>query len=264
MKSIDFLKEHGVEIDKSLELFGDIGKYNDNLGTFLVGIHSSINELIKLMQNKDLANYAVYAHSIKTDAKYFGFKELADVAYQHELKSKAGDLYFVTSNINNFIEETNKAITIVQEYMNGNEEKVVVKNDSLDEYKDKTILVVDDSNIIRNFVKKIFSDQYNVGDAKDGEEAIKIIDANKDNDMIEAILLDLNMPKKDGFAVLEYMRENSLLEKIPVSIISGDSSKETIDRAFTYDIVDMLGKPFNNKSVKQIIEKTIMYKENRQ
>ena len=51
---------------------------------------------------------------------------------------------------------------------------------------------------------------------------------------------------------------------MPVSIISGDSSKETIDRAFTYDIVDMLGKPFNNKSVKQIIEKTIMYKENRQ
>ena len=91
---------------------------------------------------------------------------------------------------------------------------------------------------------------------------IKIIDANRNNNNIIAILLDLNMPVKDGFAVLEYMRENKLLSKMPVSIISGDSSKETIDRAFTYDIVDMLGKPFNDQNVKMIIEKTLMVKGN--
>ena len=51
--------------------------------------------------------------------------------------------------------------------------------------------MVDDSNIIRNFVKKIFSDSYNVASAKDGEEAIKIIKTNKDNDFIKTILLDL-------------------------------------------------------------------------
>ena len=130
------------------------------------------------------------------------------------------------------------------------------------EYKEKTILVVDDSNIIRNFVKRIFSDKFNIGMAEDGEEAIRIIKANKDNDFIETILLDLNMPKVDGFKVLEYMRQNDLLNKMPVSIISGDSSKETIDRAFTYDIVDMINKPFNEKSIKSVIEKTMIYKEN--
>ena len=71
------------------------------------------------------------------------------------------------------------------------------------------------------------------------------------------------MPKVDGFAVLEFMRQNDLFDKMPVSIISGDSTKETIDKAFTYNIVDMLGKPFNDKSVKEIVDKTIMYKENR-
>jgi putative two-component system response regulator len=70
------------------------------------------------------------------------------------------------------------------------------------------------------------------------------------------------MPKVDGFAVLEFMRENDLLNKTPVSIISGDSSKETIDRAFTYNIVDMLEKPFNNQSIKTIIEKTVVFKKN--
>ena len=53
----------------------------------------------------------------------------------------------------------------------------------------------------------------------------------------------------------------NLFEKIPVSIISGDSSKETIERAFTYPIVDMLEKPFSDKSVKVIVDKTIWFKD---
>ena len=69
------------------------------------------------------------------------------------------------------------------------------------------------------------------------------------------------MPKVDGCAVLEYMNGEGLFGKIPVSIISGDSSKETIDKAFAYQIVDMLGKPFNENSVRRVIEKTISFKD---
>ena len=267
MRDIKFLKENGVDIDKSLELFGDSNTYNETIGEFLVGIHTKIGELIKFMNSGDAANYSVYAHSLKSDAKYFGFTKLADMAYIHEMKSKSGDLYYITSHINELIKETNNAILLIQEYMNGNDEEAVKDNVENKEvsngevYTNKTILVVDDSNIIRNFVKRIFSDTYNVGTASDGEEAINIIKANQDNDFIEAILLDLNMPKVDGFAVLDYMKENDLLKKMPVSIISGDSSKETIDRAFGYQIVDMLEKPFNDQSIKMVIEKTLFYKE---
>ena len=258
MKDISFLEKNGVDIKKSLELFGDINTYNDTVGEFLVGIHTKINDLIKMMNASDMTNYAITVHSLKSDAKYFGFTKLAELALEHEEKSKAGDLYYVTSHINDLINETNNAIVLIQEYMNGDsvveklEEDVVIEP-----YKDKTILVVDDSNIIRNFVKRIFSDKYNVGTAENGEEAINIIKANKDNNLIEAILLDLNMPKVDGFAVLEFMRQNDLLKKMPVSIISGDSSKETIDRAFTYEIIDMLEKPFTDQNVKMVIEKTM-------
>jgi DNA-binding NtrC family response regulator len=65
------------------------------------------------------------------------------------------------------------------------------------------------------------------------------------------------MPRKDGFAVLDYMKENNLLSKMPVTIISGDSSSESINKAFTYNIVDMLNKPFNESKVKDAVEKTI-------
>jgi len=265
MKSISFLESKGIDIPKSLELFGDEATYNDSVGEFLVGIHTKITQLIKYMEAKDLQNYAITVHSMKSDAKYFGFTKLADLAYEHELKSKEGDLYYVTTHINDLIGETNNSIVLLQEYMNGNDNDPVTdtttSTGSGEVYDKKTILVVDDSNIIRNFVKRIFSDKYNVGTATDGEEAINIIKANMDNDFIETILLDLNMPKVDGFAVLDFMKENGLLKRMPVSIISGDSTKETIDKAFTYEIVDMLSKPFNDQSVKMVIEKTLIYKE---
>ena len=270
MKNIKFLEENGVDIAKSLELFGDSKTYNDTIGEFLIGIHNKITQLIQFMNNGDLTNYSIYVHSLKSDAKYFGFVKLADMAYEHEVKSKAGDLYYITSHINDLIKETNSAILLIQEYMKGTDaeasnnsiESTPIENKTTGEvYDRKTILVVDDSNIIRNFVKRIFSDNYNVGTAEDGEKAINIIKANQGNDFIEAILLDINMPKVDGFAVLDYMKKNNLLKKMPVSIISGDSSKDTIDRAFEYQIVDMLGKPFNDQSIKMVIEKTLFFKE---
>ena len=73
------------------------------------------------------------------------------------------------------------------------------------------------------------------------------------------MFLDLNMPNVDGFQVLDYFKEKNLFNKIPVSIITGDDSKEAIDRAFTYPIIDMLNKPFNEMNVKVIVEKTINF-----
>lgn len=264
MRNIKYLEDRGIDVKKSLEVFEDVDTYNDTIGEFLVGIHTKINQLIKFMENKDLNNYAICVHSMKGDAKSFGFTKLADEAFIHEQKSKEGDYSYISTHINDLINVVNEAIVLIQDYMNGDsadevsESKAPSKKLELDS---KTILVVDDSNIIRNFVERVFSDDYYVATAKNGEEAIQIIKANQGNDFIEAILLDLNMPKVDGFAVLEFMRSNDLLRKMPVSIISGDSSKETIDRAFTYDIVDMLEKPFNNQSVKRVIEKTMIYRE---
>ena len=289
MKSPEFLISRGVDIQKSLELFGDIETYNDTIGDFIVGAANKTNKLKEYMAVKDLANYAIYVHSLKSDAKYFGFTKLAEVTYEHELKSKSGDILYIYENFNNLVYVVNDTIAIVKEYLSNTPEldkplapaeKTIEKEETIEianeetpspekniekpkeaSYTEKTILVVDDSNMIRNFTKRIFDGKYGVGTAKNGQEAIDILEANKDNENIIAVLLDLNMPKVDGFAVLEYMEENEYFDKSPVSIISGDSSKETIDRAYQYPIVDMLGKPFNENDVKRVVEKTIMYKE---
>lgn len=269
MMNVEFLKENGIDVEKSLELFGDIETYNDTIGEFILGASSKLPKLEEYKNAKDMNNYAIYAHSLKSDAKYFGFTKLAELAENQEMKSKLGDVYYIYDTYNELINEVNRLIHIVKQYL-GKEEpsketaqvgfapKVAADREV---YTVPTILVVDDSNIVRNFVGRIFSDLYIVGAAKDGKEALEIIESNKGNNNIKAILLDLNMPQVDGFAVLDYMQENNLLQEMPVSIISGDSTKETIDRAFTYQIVDMIKKPFNDTDIKRVVEKTIFFKE---
>ena len=112
--------------------------------------------------------------------------------------------------------------------------------------KDKTILVVDDSNITRSLIERVYKDQYKILMASNGREAIDIVDTMPEGVLV-AILLDLNMPDLDGFAVLDHFKEKDLFNKIPVSIITGDSSKETINKCLTYNIVDILIKPFTKK-----------------
>ena len=263
MRSINYLISNGVDINKSLELFGDVQTYNETVGEFLISANSKLTKLSAYKNNKDMNNYAIYVHSLKSDAKYFGLNKLADVAYEHELKSKSKDATYVTEHFDDLLNEVTNAVNLIKEYLNGedsNDEPVLLEVDE-DTYLKETILVVDDSNIIRNFTKKIFEEKYNVGVAKNGEEAINIIKKNKKTNYIVAILLDLNMPKVDGFAVLEYMKEHDLFDTMPVSIISGDSTKETIDKAYKYPIVDMLEKPFSENTVRSVVEKTLWYKE---
>lgn len=120
----------------------------------------------------------------------------------------------------------------------------------------KKILVADDSKIISNIVERAFKDQYEVIVAFNGKEAIDIIKNNVDDSII-GCLLDLNMPEVDGFTVLDYFKENKLFRRIPVCIITGDVAKERVDRAFNYDIVDVLAKPFTFENVRSEVEKIV-------
>lgn len=263
MKDIKYLRDNGVDVNQSLELLGDLDTYNEMIKDFKASLKEKKAQIEKYFNDKDMPNYAVYVHSLKSDCKYFGFLKLAELAYEHELKSKDNDYEFVKENYESLMEETKKVQGIVDNYL-GNAEET---NDTYGGHGDPEvlgpskpndiILVADDSEVIRIFVKKIFDMDFELAFAADGEEALKIIQEHEIDNRIKAILLDLNMPRKDGFAVLDYMKENNLLSKMPVTIISGDSSSEAINKAFTYNIVDMLNKPFNESKVKDAVEKTI-------
>lgn len=256
MKDVNILIQNGVDIDKSLELFGDINMYNESLGDFMAEIDNKLYKISHFKDNQDMYNYSILVHSLKTDARYFGFTLLGDLAYEHELKSKENNIIYVNNNYNVLMQEANKIVALVKKYLASEESKVETKPNEetiIPEINKKILLVADDSEIILNFVKKVFITEYEVLQAKDGGEAIKYL---KENPNIEAFLLDLNMPGIDGFKVLEFMKGNNLFEKVPISIITGNDSREINLNAFEYPIVDILQKPFDETSLRTIVERT--------
>ena len=121
--------------------------------------------------------------------------------------------------------------------------------DTLTQADMKSILIVDDSSMIRNYLERIFINEYNIIMAVDGQDAVEKVEKNRSN--LNIILLDLVMPKADGFFVLEYLQKNSV--DVPVIIISGDTSKESVEKAFEYGVVDMIKKPFDSDIIKEKI-----------
>ncbi len=274
MRDTNILTMNGVDVNKGLELLGDMTMYDSILNDFIDGYDERMKKIETYRLNNDMPNYAIEVHSLKSDSKYLGFMTLADLAYKHEMASKAGDITSVNNHYQELITEAGRIIAVAKKYMGKDEEVPTTTGEAINnrvvedappvvqmiskeevELSTKAILVADDSKIIRNFVNDIFSDKYEVLMASNGQEVVNIVAANPNR--IAALLLDLNMPGVDGFQVLEYFNQNNLFTKIPVSIISGANDKESIDRAFKYPIVDMLNKPFNMENVKLVVEKTI-------
>ena len=123
--------------------------------------------------------------------------------------------------------------------------------------KQGTILVVDDSNLVANFVKKIFDARYDVVIASDGAKAIELCKDETFRSKIKACLLDLNMPNVDGYTVLEHFKQEGYFVRMPVAVISGVENIESIDRVNNYPIVDILAKPFNERDVQRVVEKCL-------
>ncbi len=264
-KNIKILTDNGVDVEKSLELFGDINTYNDTLGELLNAIEKKIPQLEQYKQLGDMVNYAVLVHSLKSDARYFGFTELGEIAYSHELKSKDNNLSFVNMHFDELKQIAEKTRNLIKSYLgnknvdNSNNENPISNHpepvqQTVEKLNEKTFLVADDSNIVRNFVKRTFHDK-GVCVVEDGSKVIDMIKENEE--MIIGMLLDLNMPNVDGFKVLDYFKENDLFKKIPVSIITGESAKETINKVYEYNIVDVLTKPFSENELKRVVDKTV-------
>lgn len=154
-------------------------------------------------------------------------------------------------------------VGIVNEYPEFNE--VINSNmNNLFLQKKSTIMIIDDDKMTCGLIKKIFDKDYDIIIANNGKEAIEYLSDNDNSSFkanIACIFLDLLMPVLDGFSVLDYLNDNNYLNKLPVIIISGNYDKETRNRAYSYQIADMLEKPFNVQVVRHRIEKMInLYK----
>ena len=103
------------------------------------------------------------------------------------------------------------------------------------------ILIADDSKMNQQILSEILGGRYECLYADDGMQALELLHSEFDIDL----LLDINMPRLDGFGVLEVMKQRNWLQEIPVIITSSEDDESFIQKAYELGVTDYIRRPFN-------------------
>ncbi len=115
------------------------------------------------------------------------------------------------------------------------------------------IMYVDDDIINRKLLENILKKNpkvYETIEAKDGKEALELLNKNPD---VDFVLLDIIMPKLDGIETLKYMKKDPRFSKIPVIVLSTDDTQKS--RAIDAGANDFINKPIKERDLNRKIEK---------
>lgn len=117
------------------------------------------------------------------------------------------------------------------------------------------ILIVDDSEMNRALLADILEEQYDVVEADNGVEAISLLSRQRTD--FSLLLLDIMMPKMDGFEVLTYINKYHWNDTLAVIMISADDSPANIKRAYDLGAFDYISRPFDSTIVQRRISNTM-------
>ncbi len=116
------------------------------------------------------------------------------------------------------------------------------------------ILIVDDDPVVRRFVGGLLNENgYEVREAEDGEEALRVAGTLAP----ALILLDLVMPFRDGFEVINGLREDPATRGIPVIVLSVKDREEDVVKALKLGADDYMTKPFSTQELLARIRKLL-------
>ena len=112
----EFLRSNGVDLDKALELLGDMDMFNATVEDFLSEVEDKFQRIENYRLEENMKDYAIEVHSLKSDSKYLGLNRLAEVSYSHELASKENNIEFVKEHFSELEQEYEKALNILKKY----------------------------------------------------------------------------------------------------------------------------------------------------
>ena len=113
----NYLLENDVNYKKGIELLGDLETYNDMLSDWFEESQNKFEQLKLFKLRHDMPNYAIAVHALKSDSKYFGFDKLAELSYNHEMKSKENDQEYVLNNFHELELEFFRISNVVETYL---------------------------------------------------------------------------------------------------------------------------------------------------
>jgi len=116
----------------------------------------------------------------------------------------------------------------------------------------KTILTVDDSAFIRKLLRVTLVGQgFNVAEAEDGVAALEWLAAN---DRPDVMITDINMPRMDGFGLVQAVRAESRNDGMPILVLSTEAADDKQDRARVAGADGWIVKPFNPDQLASAIQ----------
>jgi len=117
-----------------------------------------------------------------------------------------------------------------------------------------TLLVVEDDEAVRELIVTTLTGAgYAVTTAKDGVDALDMLRTSTP----EGILLDINMPRMDGFSLLQHLQRNAETRDLPVLMLTAQTDPEDIRRGVLLGARDFIGKPFQPRQLLRRVGKML-------
>lgn len=117
-----------------------------------------------------------------------------------------------------------------------------------------TMMIVDDRSIDRSILRGIFISDYNIVEASDGDEALKLLRGGIN---VDIILLDIFMPKMNGFDFLRTVRKDPTFKDIVIVVNSGEHDEDNEVEALELGADDFINKPYNQRLVRKRIANVV-------
>lgn len=121
----------------------------------------------------------------------------------------------------------------------------------------KKILMIDDDKVSLSTAKGVLGDEYKMISVLDGMQGLKYLEKNQ----CDLILLDINMPGKNGFEVMEAIKKDEKNANIPIIFLTSDNDAEIETRCFESGAMDFISKPFVPSVIKSRVNRTIELEE---
>ena len=122
----------------------------------------------------------------------------------------------------------------------------------------KTVMVVDDSQLSRNFLLSKLDTFYDVEliESESAKNALSTLDnLFKNNQKVSLILTDINMPEVSGIELIQMLREDDRFKNIPVVIISTKVGTDSLSDKDFLKTVDVIVKPIERQKLDEVLEK---------
>lgn len=120
------------------------------------------------------------------------------------------------------------------------------------------VMIVDDSVTVRKVTTRLLERQgYDVVTAKDGVDAVEQLENVKP----DLMLLDIEMPRMDGFEVTSHVRHHDLHQDLPIIMITSRTGEKHRERAFSLGVSNYMGKPFQEAELLENIETLLAVKQ---